>query len=109
VLEPMERNTGAIVDVDGDNVLDIITIIARDGMVKNIDGRYLKVMVEMEITKKSLNTIFKNGERLDDKAKDSISIKVKSKSENIDIKNLKHSKNQTWNSYMGYLADSLFN
>ena len=99
ILEPMERNTGAITDVDGDGIMDIITIIAKDGIVKNIDNSYLKVIVEIEIIKKSLNNVFKKQEKL----KNNIFVKAKSKAENVEIQDLEHSRKQSWNSYMGKL------
>ena len=65
-------------------------------------------MVEIEISKKSLEGVFKNQIQLD-KIKDSISIKVKSKKENIKIQELQYSKKHSWSSYMGYRGDSTYN
>ena len=62
----------------------------------------------MEISKKSLGTVFENQIKLD-KVKDSIVVNIKSKTEDVKIQNLKQSKKQSWTSYMGYLANSAFN
>jgi hypothetical protein len=64
-------------------------------------------MVEMEISKTSLETVFKNQIQLN-KIKDSITVEVRSKNQKIKIQDLKYSKKQSWTSYMGYRADSKY-
>lgn len=106
VLEPMERNTGAIADVDGDGVPDIITIVTKDSMITH-EGIYIRMLVEMEINKKSLVEIFKKEEILKN-SHESIEAKLNTRAENINIKDLKYAKYQSWSAYMGNRGNSVY-
>jgi len=109
IMEPMERNTGAIGDLDGDNVPDVVTIVTRGGIVRDDKGHYVKILTEMYLTKKNLRESFQRDQYLRN-TEESIKIKHKSKSlrHETNLRKLSFMKKQTWSAYMGYKSDSAF-
>ena len=114
VLEPMERNTGAIGHFSNKDDLDIINIVTYGGIVRDKNGNYLKILSNMKVEKLSIRLILDQSKKLDDDIyKTSIIIKDDSNNENEEklvenIKDLKFKKKQTWSSYMGTNSDSSF-
>lgn len=111
VMEPMERNTGAIGYLTSKNDLDIVTVITNGGMVRDpVTGEYVKIITDLKIFKKSLkNSLIKN-ERIDKKIFDNLIVKKSlsrlEKEKNISELEFKNS--QSWTGYMGSKSDSSF-
>ena len=108
VMEPMERNTGAIGDLDGDGIPDIVTILVRGGIVRKPKGGYLKILTEMFVTKKSLKTVFKKSQMLTNTDKTVTTNLDRVYNDETNIEKLNYEKIQTWTAYMGYYSDSSY-
>ena len=105
IMEPMERNTGAIGYLTSKNSLDIVTIITNAGVVMH-GKSYVKILTDMKIYKQSLKSALKKKESLN------LNIHIKKtpstdKNEPL-IEDLNFMAKQSWTAYMGYNSDSAF-
>ena len=103
ILEPMERNTGAIGYLSNNEDLDVVNIVTNAGMV-SYKGVYIKMLSNMTVFKKSLKLAIKNKQSfyLDPQANN----QIKNLSEKISIEDLSFKKIQSWTAYMGYNSNS---
>ncbi len=111
VLEPMERNTGAIGHFSSKNDLDIINIVTYGGIVRDKNGNYLKILSNMKVEKLNIRLILEESKKLNENIyKKSIIIRDRlNLNQNLEnIKELKFKKKQIWSSYMGTNSDSAF-
>ncbi|RMZ97392.1 ITFG3-like isoform X1, partial [Brachionus plicatilis] len=98
VMEPMERNTGAIGHFSSKRDLDLITIVTRGANVRDPDsGNYIKIVTDMK------------GHMLESEIYKNLIVKKLDydKKSEIHISDLKFLQNQSWNAYMGTYANNV--
>ena len=106
IMEPMERNTGAIGYLSNKEDLDVVTIVTNAGMI-NYKGAYIKmksnILIHMTVFKKNLKLAIEN--------KLSLNISAQVINENkslLSMIDLGFKKVQSWTAYMGYNSKSEF-
>ena len=104
IMEPMERNTGAIGHFTSKDELDMITIVTNAGMVMH-NNEYVKVLTDIYIYKQSLNSALRNKKKLKYKIQKKIDLLNKNEKS---IYEISFKQSQSWNAYMGYKANSAY-
>jgi hypothetical protein len=104
ILEPMERNTGAIGYLSNKEDLDVVSIVTNAGMV-SYKGAYIKMLSNMTIFKKSLRLAIKNKLSLN---LENHYANQNNSSEKLSLADLTFRKIQSWTAYMGYNSKSEF-
>ncbi len=102
IMEPMERNTGAIGYLSNKEDLDVVTIVTNAGMI-NYKGAYIKMKSNMMVFKNNLKLALKN--------KLSLNISAQVINENkplLSMIDLGFKQVQSWTAYMGYNSKSEF-
>ncbi len=112
IMEPMERNTGAIGYLSSKNELDIVTVITTGGIVRKPSGEYLKILVNLQAFKKSLKKALQDDYTLDESILKKSIVKTSqtesSDKDTVPIDELKFKSAQSWTAYMGYKSNSWY-
>lgn len=112
VMEPMERNTGAIGHFTSKSDLDLITIVTKGASVREPNsGDYITMITDLKIFKNNIrNSLIRSKSLNSETYKNLIAYKYNySKNNEISISELHFLQNQSWNAYMGTNADSSYN
>ncbi|XP_063400956.1 protein FAM234B-like [Mytilus trossulus] len=108
MVQPDERTTGAIGDVDGDGKLDVIVNLISVGILRDDYAHFVKMKFDVDIYKFSLEDI------IDNEMYTPLNVTIHERMRNSFIENkitnLKFlpPEKQTWGEYMGTLGNSVY-
>ncbi|KAK3602624.1 hypothetical protein CHS0354_034208 [Potamilus streckersoni] len=108
IIQPDDRTTGAVGDVDGDGIPDAIVNLVSYGILRDEKARFVKMKFNVDIFKINLESAIQN--ELYTPINATIHDKMKYLQNENRITTLKFLSNdrQTWGAYMGTKCDSVY-
>ncbi|XP_046574702.1 protein FAM234A-like [Haliotis rubra] len=108
LIQPDERTTGAVGDVDGDGKLDLIINVVSVGVLRDDYARFVKMKFNVDIFKVTLNDLIDQELYTPINATMHDKMKMLNNENSITSLTFLQKERQTWGGYLGTLGDSIF-